>query len=151
MRHTLRLQARLRRARVDANSDTPGGEGAFVRALPSTLFVLLSTAFLAGCSDPALHPQADGDADRGQRLLQQYGCGACHDIPGVRNATGVIGPPLDRLGRRVYIAGTLVNSPSELAHWIREPQALKPGTGMPNAHVTEPDARDMVAYLYRLR
>jgi cytochrome c1 len=122
-----------------------------VRALPSRLVVLSLMALASGCSDPALHPRAEGNADRGQSLLQQYGCGACHRIPGVRTATGVIGPPLDRLGRRVYVAGTLVNSPSELARWIRDPQALKPGTGMPNAHVTETDARDMVAYLYRLR
>ena len=83
--------------------------------------------------------------------MQQYGCGACHRIPGVRNATGVVGPPLDRLGRRVYVAGVLVNSPTQLAQWIREPQKLKPGTGMPNAQVNEADARDIVAYLYRLR
>lgn len=121
------------------------------RALPSKSVVLLLIAFASGCSDPALHPHAEGDADHGNLLLQQYGCIACHRIPGVRNASGVIGPPLDRLGRRVYIAGTLVNSPTELADWIREPQRLKPGTGMPNTHVTEPDARDMVAYLYRLR
>jgi cytochrome c1 len=136
---------------VGANSGKRLRHAAHSRPLLSILFVVSSSALIGGCSDPALHPHAEGDADRGKRLLQQYGCIACHKIPGVRNATGVIGPPLDRLGRRVYIAGTLVNSPSELANWIREPERLKPGTGMPNAHVTEPDARDMVAYLYRLR
>jgi cytochrome c1 len=112
---------------------------------------LLLTALVAGCSDPSLHPQAQGDGKRGAMLLQQYGCGACHGIPGVRSADGTIGPPLDRLGRRVYIAGTLVNTPSELARWIRAPEVAKPGTAMPDAHVTEPDARDIVAYLYALR
>ena len=114
-------------------------------------FSLFIVAFLTGCSDPSLHPVAEGDAQRGQALLRQYDCGACHRIPGVPTATGVIGPPLDRLGRRVYVAGTLVNTPSELALWIREPQVLKPGTGMPNTNVTARDARDIVAYLYRLR
>jgi cytochrome c len=108
-------------------------------------------ALVSGCNDPSLHPHADGDAERGKALLQQYGCIACHRIPGVPNAAGVIGPPLDRLGRRVYIAGVLVNSPGQLARWIREPEKLKPGTGMPNAGVTDRDARDIVAYLYRLR
>lgn len=112
---------------------------------------LLLAALVGACSDPSLHPHAEGDAQRGKVLLQQYGCGACHRIPGVAEARGAIGPPLDRLGRRVYIAGVLANSPSELARWIRTPEAVKPGTGMPNAHVTEQDARDMVAYLYRLR
>jgi cytochrome c1 len=111
----------------------------------------LAVATISGCSDPSLHPHAAGDAERGRALLQQYGCGACHSIPGIGNSVGTIGPPLDRLGRRVYVAGVLVNSPDELARWIREPDAVKPGTAMPNAHVTEPDARDIVAYLYALR
>jgi cytochrome c1 len=111
---------------------------------------LLCAAF-AGCSDPSLHPRAEGDVQRGKALLEQYGCGACHRIPGVRNATGVIGPSLERLGRRVYITGILVNTPEELARWIRDPDRVKPGTDMPNAHVTQADARDIVAYLYRLR
>jgi len=114
--------------------------------------VALSIALLVGgCSDPSLHPHADGDAERGRALLDQYGCSGCHRIPGVRAATGIIGPSLDRLGRRVYIAGVAVNSPEELARWIRDPQAVKPGTAMPNAHVSEEDAHDIVAYLYALR
>jgi cytochrome c1 len=63
----------------------------------------------------------------------------------------VIGPPLDRVGSRVYLAGMLPNTPEHLERWIRNPEAVKPGTAMPNAQVTEADARDMVAYLYRLR
>ena len=42
-------------------------------------------------------------------------------------------------------------SPVWMERWIRNPEAVKPGTAMPNAQVTEADARDMVAYLYRLR
>ena len=84
-------------------------------------------------------------------LLQSYGCTACHEIPGVPNANGTIGPSLDRLGRRVYLAGVLPNVPQALAHWIRAPEAIKPGTGMPNVNATERDATDMAAYLYRLR
>jgi cytochrome c1 len=112
---------------------------------------MLTVAAVTGCTDPSLHPQAAGDATRGRLLLQQYGCGACHQIPGVSGASGTIGPSLDRLGRRVYVAGVLPNSPSELARWIRAPDVVKPGTGMPNANVTEQDATDMVAYLYHLR
>ena len=115
------------------------------------LGAMLITTVLSGCSDPSLHPQASGDATRGRMLLQQYGCSACHTIPGVRGANAAIGPSLDRLGRRVYVAGVLPNSPSELARWIRAPDVVKPGTGMPNANVTERDATDMVAYLYQLR
>jgi len=121
------------------------------RTFARLLFVMPIAAIVCACNEPSLHPQASGDPERGRMLLQQYGCGACHRIPGVQGATGTIGPSLDRLGRRVYVAGVLPNSPPELARWIREPQVVKPGTGMPNANVTEPDARDIVAYLYRLR
>lgn len=112
---------------------------------------ILIVLTVSGCNEPSLHPIAVGDAARGAVLLQQYGCGACHLIPGVQGANGTIGPSLDRLGRRVYLAGVLPNSPSDLARWIRAPEAVKPGTGMPNAGVTERDAKDIVAYLYRLR
>ena len=115
------------------------------------LLVTLIAPIICACTERSLHPKASGDPDRGRMLLQQYGCGACHRIPGVQGANGTIGTSLDRLGRRVYVAGVLPNSPSELARWIREPEVVKPGTGMPNANVTEPDARDIVAYLYRLR
>jgi len=106
---------------------------------------------MSACSDRSLHPHAEGDAARGGLLLQSYGCTACHEIPGVPNARGTIGPSLDRLGRRVYLAGVVPNSPQALALWIRAPEAIKPNTGMPNVNATQRDATDMAAYLYRLR
>lgn len=92
-----------------------------------------------------------GDAERGRLLLRQYGCGSCHRIPGVAAADGNIGPPLDRIGKRVYLAGVLPNSPANMVRWIRAPQAIKPQTMMPNLQVAEPHAIDMMAHLYRLR
>jgi cytochrome c1 len=113
---------------------------------------LVVAAGLAACSDSALHaPEPPGDAARGRLLLHQYHCDACHRISGVAGLDGVIGPPLDRVGSRVYLAGMLPNTPEHQERWIRNPEAVKPGTAMPNAQVTEADARDMVAYLYRLR
>jgi cytochrome c1 len=38
-----------------------------------------------------------------------------------------------------------------LIRWIETPQAIEPGTAMPNLGVTEQRARDMAAYLYTLR
>ncbi len=84
-------------------------------------------------------------------MLAQYGCVHCHAIPGVAMARGIFGPPLENIGKRVYLAGTLPNSPVNMMAWIRAPQTIKPGTAMLDLHVTETDARDMVAYLYRLR
>lgn len=105
----------------------------------------------AACSTGARPPPPEGDAARGRELLHQYGCGYCHTIPGVHAARGNIGPPLDDVGRRVYIAGSLPNTPQQMALWIRFPQSYRPGTAMPDLHVRADDARDMVAQLYRLR
>jgi cytochrome c1 len=46
------------------------------------------------------------------------------------------------------IAGRLGNSPDNLQRWIRDPQAVSPGTAMPDLNVGERDARDITAFLY---
>lgn len=92
-----------------------------------------------------------GNADRGAAALTAYGCGACHVIPGVPGATGLVGPSLAGMGRRVYLAGLLPNDTDHLVRWIRHPQAVAPGTAMPDLGVSERDARDMAAYLFTLR
>jgi cytochrome c len=91
-----------------------------------------------------------GDASRGARALENYGCGSCHVIPGIRNADGMVGPPLNWFGRRTMIAGEVANTPDTLVAWLMNPQRIEPRTAMPNLNVTESDARDMAAYLYRL-
>ena len=91
-----------------------------------------------------------GDPGRGRRLMAAYGCGACHVIPGVTNARGQVGPPLDRFGERHFIAGAVLNTPEDLVAWIVNPQAIEPGTAMPNLGVTADEALDMAAYLFTL-
>lgn len=103
----------------------------------------------AACS--AENTALQGDPERGRLLLRQFGCGSCHRISGVADAQGNVGPPLDGVARRVYLAGVLPNSPASMASWIRTPRAFDPRTAMPELGVGEAHARDMVAYLYRLR
>jgi cytochrome c len=62
-----------------------------------------------------------------------------------------VGPPLTTFARRAYIAGQLPNQPENLIRWIQDPQAVEPGTAMPNLRVSPVVARDMAAYLYTLR
>jgi len=93
----------------------------------------------------------DGDPARGKAAIVAYGCGSCHTVPGVREATGLVGPPLVAWQRRIYIAGEVPNTPQNLVHWIVMPQSIEPGTAMPNLGVTDGDARDIAAYLYTLR
>lgn len=92
----------------------------------------------------------DADPARGKAAIERFGCGSCHTIPGVRRARGRVGPQLTDFSNQIYIAGMLANSPDNLVAWITNPQAINPGTAMPNLNVTETEARDIAAYLYTL-
>lgn len=93
-----------------------------------------------------------GDAARGHAILASgaHGCAACHAIPGVRAPRGVVGPPLDGMARRGFIAGQLPNTPDVLVAFLQNPPALVPRTGMPDTRVSLDEARDIAAYLYKL-
>jgi cytochrome c len=92
-----------------------------------------------------------GIPDRGRHLLRTAGCIHCHVIPGVPGEGGLIGPPLTRVGERMYIAGVLTNTPDNLVRWIVNPKAVDPMTAMPAVGVTEQQARHIAAYLYTVR
>jgi cytochrome c len=89
-----------------------------------------------------------GDPWRGEAMFIQYGCGSCHALKNVRNATGSVGPPLDGVALRVIIGGHLANTPTNMETWIRQPQQVSPGTAMPDLGVGDEDARDITAFLY---
>ena len=92
-----------------------------------------------------------GDPASGKTLIRSYGCGTCHDVPGVPGATGTVGPPLAKIALRTYLAGHLGNTPANMVRWIQHPQQVEKGTAMPEMGVTDSDARDIAAYLYTLR
>ena len=121
--------------------------------MPRLILSLAAAALLlAGCSrgsDPAA--RAIGDADRGQALLGRLGCGACHVIPGVEGASGLVGPPLSGMASRTIIAGMLPNTPANMIRWLEAPQSIVPGNAMPNLELNDHDARDIAAYLATLR
>ena len=115
------------------------------------LLLLVLMAALPSCSgEQKVLASNLGDPDRGRAALDGFGCGACHVIPGLRAARGMVGPPLTGFARRSYIAGQLVNSPDNLVRWIADPQAVEPGTAMPDLGVVPTVARDMAAFLYTL-
>lgn len=93
---------------------------------------------------------AGGDAERGATVIRAFGCGACHEIPGIRDASGSVGPPLTSWARRSYIAGNLPNTPGNLVRWVMDPHEVEPGTAMPALGLDEQQALDVSAYLYTL-
>src|SRR5438270_12784251 len=92
-----------------------------------------------------------GNARFGRVEIRKYGCNTCHDISGVPGARGLIGPSLDNVGQRYFIAGELPNTPENLMKWIQHPRQVEPHTVMPEMGVTEQDSRDIAAYLYSIR
>lgn len=110
---------------------------------------------LAGCRGGRYTPAAEvvpgGNPRVGAQLIEGYRCGACHTIPGIQGADGLVGPPLMFFARRTYIGGELPNTPPNLIRWIRDPSAIEPGTAMPTLGLSEQQARDVAAYLYTLR
>jgi cytochrome c2 len=105
---------------------------------------------LAGCN--VLGSTQTSDAQRrGADLIVANGCGACHSIPGIAGARGNVGPPLDRIGTRVFIAGMLRNTPDNMMRWLKNPQAVIPGNAMPNMNLNDAQARDITAYLIELQ
>ena len=112
------------------------------------LAVLLGLA--AGCSKQPVMQVEGGNAERGKQLIQEYGCVACHAIPGIPHVGANVGPPLSKMGKRVYVGGVIPNMPDNLVAWLQNPPEIDPRTAMPNLGISEAEARDIAAYLYTL-
>ena len=128
-----------------------------MRIMPILLFAIFLSISIA-CDRPsrteverAATLTSGGDARFGKTEIRKYGCNTCHEISGVAGARGLIGPSLNGIGERYYIAGELPNTPVNLMLWIQHPRQVEPHTAMPEMGVTEQDSRDIAAYLYTLR
>ena len=65
---------------------------------------------------------------------------------------GGIGPDLTHFGSRKTIAGGILpNTAENLARWLKDPTALKPGSLMPDQKLSDPEVAALVAYLQSLR
>jgi len=87
----------------------------------------------------------------GQRVFLSTTCVMCHTIRGT-NAGSRVGPELTHIASRSSLAaGTLPNTPEHLARWVRDPQAIKPGTRMPAATLAPAELQALLAYLRSLQ
>lgn len=102
--------------------------------------------------DASAPAPSDGlsDPERGKMAIYGYACIACHRIPGTVGPRADVGPPLEGIGGRRYIAGVLHNNLDNMVRWLRHPTDVDPLTAMPDLGVTEQDARDIAAYLETL-
>ena len=107
----------------------------------------------AAASDSVRAARATQDSieARGRQAFMAGGCIGCHAMVGTPTA-GVLalqGPNLSHFGGRRRIgAGILPNTPENLAAWLRDPQAVKPGSLMKlPRQLTEDEISALVAYL----
>ncbi|HEV2122409.1 MAG TPA: cytochrome c oxidase subunit II [Chloroflexota bacterium] len=88
---------------------------------------------------------------QGAQLFASGACITCHTVRGTP-AQGKVGPDLTHFGSRKSIAAnTLPNTPENLAIWLKNPQAVKPGNLMPNLNLTDEQIAALVAYLESLK
>ena len=114
------------------------------------LVACLGAACQAPVPDRELRILTGGNPDNGPDRLRRHGCVACHTVSAMHDARGHVGPALDGVSRRAFIAGRLENTPRNLVRWVRDARGTVPGTAMPSLGVSDQDARDIAAYLYTL-
>lgn len=76
----------------------------------------------------------------GEKLMRAYDCYACHRIG---NEGRFVGPDLTWINFR--------KSAVWERNWLKNPETFKPGTFMPNFHLTDPELDAIVAYLATLK
>ena len=77
--------------------------------------------------------------EQGRQLFySKYACQSCH-IVDPKADKGYIGPTLTKVGSRLSAAWVY--------HWMKNPQALRPGTTEPNRNMSDDDARALTAFL----
>jgi cytochrome c1 len=81
--------------------------------------------------------------EQGKQLFySKYACQSCH-IVDTKTDKGYIGPTLTQVGGRLNAAW--------IYGWLKNPQALRPGTIEPNRNMSDEDARALTAYLMSLK
>jgi cytochrome c oxidase subunit 2 len=88
---------------------------------------------------------------RGRELFLSLPCVNCHSIVGV-DAYATAGPDLTHFASRPTLgAGMLINNRGNLAGWIANATAIKPGVQMPPNQMTGAEMQDLIAYLETLK
>ncbi len=96
--------------------------------------------------DPDTAPMATNPpamVEQGRQLFySKYACQSCH-IADTKTDKGYIGPTLTAVGSRL--------TPAWIYAWLKDPQALRPGTIEPNQNISDDDAHALTAFLMTLK
>ena len=105
-------------------------------------------AWVHAQQQPALQ---DGRAAAGRHVFETTACINCHAIRGTV-AKGQFGPDLTHLMSRETIAsGAAQNTEERLRLWVKNPEAIKPGSLMPAMKLSDEELDAVVAYMETLR
>jgi cytochrome c oxidase subunit II len=105
-------------------------------------------AWLRAQREPATE---DESAVSGRRVFETTACINCHAVRGTA-ANGRFGPDLTHLMSRATIAsGAAENTPEHLRVWLRDPDAIKPGSLMPAMKLPDAELDALVRYMQSLR
>jgi len=123
------------------------------------MLILIFMFMLSGCSgcpqsinesvrqmqeqERMLIPEANEREEvSGEQLFTDKGCVACHEY------NTELCPSLEGLSKReTFLGGKEKVSATNLARWLRDPAAMKPGTAMPNLGLSEEEINELVRYL----
>ncbi len=87
---------------------------------------------------------------QGQRIFERTACINCHTVAGTV-ASGHFGPDLAHLmSRDTIAAGAAPNTPDNLRLWIKNPDAIKPGSLMPAMQLSDQELDALTEYLETL-
>ncbi|HYB92181.1 MAG TPA: cytochrome c oxidase subunit II [Candidatus Binataceae bacterium] len=99
---------------------------------------------------PAAIGAANPAATDGAKIFANSPCTTCHRIDGV--SKGSLAPDLTHFASRTTLAaGILPNTPDNVARWIADPDAVKPGAQMPQLGLGGKEVSDLAAYLESLK
>jgi cytochrome c1 len=110
----------------------------------------LTDYILAVYQSPAIDPDTAPTAtsppalvEHGRQLFySRYACQSCH-IADAKTDKGYVGPTLTAVGSRL--------TPAWIYAWLKDPQALRPGTIEPNQNISDEDDRALTAFLMTLK
>jgi len=127
-------------------------------------------AWLQGQAAPPAEPQT-AQEKAGQQAFNSGGCNICHQI-GAMAPQGfpdpqapsrlIIGPNLSHFAsRQIMVAGAMPNDPTDMQHWLQDPNAVKqgnlmstfihgPSQGQPSS-LSPQQVQDLTAYLESLK
>ena len=103
------------------------------------------TVYQSPAIDPdfVLSANSPASVEHGKQLFySKYACQSCH-IADTKTDKGYIGPTLAQVGSRL--------TPAWVYAWLKNPQALRPGTTEPNQNLSDDDARALTAFLMSLK